>query len=163
MARTVKRPIPPTLAGVAAILLAAPPAAGAERLAMLDVRAAEPRPGSAITLEIERETPMSAFRYRAGSGPTRSPLAAGGTGHRGNSLRIDLFRLRVTRAPAGGGDAVSPDAFPPSVLRIRVGQGATPQSKRVGVALPMAPNLMLESRFGPDGESDTSVRFTLYY
>lgn len=168
MARAVKRPTLIVLASIAATAFAAPPVAGAERLAMAGIPMEKPAVDRNITLAPDSGTTVS----RSLSQKDGAALAPYRTAHfppanvrvpRGRkALRIDLFRLRVTRS-AVDRTAGSSGWFLPSVVHIRVKQGATPGSKTVGLELPVAPYVVVESRLGPGGASDTSIRFKIHY
>lgn len=169
MAGAAKRLYPIVPLCVAAIGFAPPPAAGAERNAAHESLAGQIAISRTITLDLARDAPMMLslphvrVPARGRAGETRLFVTAFGGSGGGKSLRIDLFRFEVSRARANADTAGLAGRFPASVLRIGLTEGPTPQSKAVGIAMHLAPNLVLESRLGPAGESDTELRFKLRF
>ena len=169
MVRTTKRPILIVLAWTGAIGFAAPTAVAAERLAMVGFSAEKPALDREVTLSLGHDGSVSRFSARKGGADisgfdgARSSSTPIRKRRAGKALRIDLFRFQVTRPLEGDGPANPSGIFLPSVVHVGVKQGAMPGSKAVGVEMPVAPNLVVESRLGAGGESNTGVRFRLHY
>ena len=154
---------------VAASGIAAAPAWGGERAGAQGSLSAQPVISRAITLELARDGGVSSFSHvgrepaAARPGEARLFVTAFGRSGGGKALRVDLFHFEVTRARADAAADGPAGAFPASVLRIGVTRGASPESKAVGIAMQLAPHLVLESRLGPAGASDTALQFRLRF
>lgn len=169
MARATKHIIWIFLAFVAAPGFVASPAAAAERVAMVGLSAAYP--GSVRKASPQRGPDAPALPARS---PNGTPMRGGYQTPHGapityrpprlaKSLRIDLSRLQVTRPAADERPAQQTGWVIPRIIHIGVKKGLAPGAKTVGVEMPVAPHLALESRIGPDGEGDMALRFLLRY
>jgi len=169
MARAAKRSIWTLLECIAATGFVVSPVAGAERLAMAVIPAEYPAVDRALTLSLDRDTAVSRVPFHKGGGAYglfgsahKSPASAAKP-RAGKALRIDLFRFQVIVPAVDDRPAGSSGWFLPSVVHVNVKQGATPGSKAVGVEMPVAPNVVVESRLGPGGVSNTGIRFKIHY
>jgi len=169
MARAMKQTIWIVLACIAAPGLVVSPAGAAERVAMAGFPLAYPGSARKVAPRAKTDVPAPSVRYRNGApahdgyeAPPR-PSATYRPPRLGKRLRVDLSRFRVTR-PAADERLVNPTEWTvPRIIDIGVKRGVMPGAKGVGVAMPVAPYLALESRVGPDGEGDMALRFRLRY
>lgn len=169
MARAAKRPILILLACIAAAAFVVSPVAGAERLAMVTIPAENPVVDRALTLSLGGGAAVSRVPFHKGGGAhglfgsAQFSPAATGKRRAGKALRIDLFHFQVTRPAVDDRPAGSSGWVLPSVVHVNVKRGATPGSKAIGVEMPVAPNVVVESRLRPGGASDTGIRFKIHY
>jgi len=162
MARMAKRCFLALAAYAAAVGALAPACLGAERLALAGRSAAAQPTAPRVALAIARDA-ASKFPARLDPGFHRTPPGLELKGRSGKALRIDLFRLEVSRQFAPDFRDRSEVDFPAGVLFVTARAGAGGGATAVGIEVPLAPHTAVESRLSPEGEGDARIRFRLRY